>query len=264
MRADGEEFPVELAINRIAEADPPMFTGTIRDISVPPPRRSSETRARRADQLEAILQRRGGRRDRAGARRHAPVRQRRRGEDARLRVHRGAAERPARRDHGPLRRSSTRTGGRSRSRRCPAAARSWARTTPRRRALPRARDRRGALVGRQGHPDPRRGRQGDHGDQRDRGHHRAQARGAVPALPRAQRRGARLLAGPGRAARGGGEPGGARRSRTGARWTSPTEAGRHRAEGARPRGPRACASGRIELQRALPARPERRRPASTR
>ena len=33
MRADGEEFPVELAINRIAEAEPPMFTGTIRDIT---------------------------------------------------------------------------------------------------------------------------------------------------------------------------------------------------------------------------------------
>ena len=30
---DGEEFPVELAVNRIAEADPPMFTGTIRDIT---------------------------------------------------------------------------------------------------------------------------------------------------------------------------------------------------------------------------------------
>ena len=33
VRADGEEFPVELAVNLIAEADPPMFTGTIRDIT---------------------------------------------------------------------------------------------------------------------------------------------------------------------------------------------------------------------------------------
>jgi PAS domain S-box-containing protein len=67
MRADGSEFPVELAINRIGGADPPMFTGTVRDITA---RRSAErereellrleqmarvdaTQAR--DQLEAIL-----------------------------------------------------------------------------------------------------------------------------------------------------------------------------------------------------------------
>jgi PAS domain S-box-containing protein len=67
MRADGSEFPVELAITRIAGADPPMFTGTVRDITA---RRSAErereellrleqmarvdaTQAR--DQLEAIL-----------------------------------------------------------------------------------------------------------------------------------------------------------------------------------------------------------------
>ena len=67
MRADGTEFPVELAINAIKGTDPPMFTGTIRDITG---RRSAErereellrleqvarvdaTQAR--DQLEAIL-----------------------------------------------------------------------------------------------------------------------------------------------------------------------------------------------------------------
>jgi PAS domain S-box-containing protein len=67
MRADGSEFPVELAINRIAGSDPPMFTGTLRDITA---RRGAErereellrleqlarvdaTQAR--DQLEAIL-----------------------------------------------------------------------------------------------------------------------------------------------------------------------------------------------------------------
>jgi PAS domain S-box-containing protein len=67
MRADGTEFPVELAINAIKGTDPPVFTGTIRDITH---RRSAErereellhleqlarvdaTQAR--DQLEAIL-----------------------------------------------------------------------------------------------------------------------------------------------------------------------------------------------------------------
>jgi PAS domain S-box-containing protein len=67
MRADGTEFPVELAINVIRGTDPPMFTGTIRDIAN---RRRAErerdellrleqlarvdaTQAR--DQLEAIL-----------------------------------------------------------------------------------------------------------------------------------------------------------------------------------------------------------------
>jgi len=33
MRADGSEFPVELAITRIGVADPPMFTGTVRDVT---------------------------------------------------------------------------------------------------------------------------------------------------------------------------------------------------------------------------------------
>jgi PAS domain S-box-containing protein len=67
MRADGSEFPVELAITRIEGADPPMFTGTVRDISER--RRADQEReellrleqlARRnaaeaRDQLEAIL-----------------------------------------------------------------------------------------------------------------------------------------------------------------------------------------------------------------
>ena len=54
MRADGEEFPVELAINRIAEADPPMFTGTDPRHHRPVSRRSRCAR-RRVVQLEAIL-----------------------------------------------------------------------------------------------------------------------------------------------------------------------------------------------------------------
>jgi PAS domain S-box-containing protein len=67
MRADGAEFPVELAINRILGSDPPVFTGTVRDITER--RRFDEEReellrleqlARRdaseaRDQLEAIL-----------------------------------------------------------------------------------------------------------------------------------------------------------------------------------------------------------------
>ena len=43
VRADGTEFPVELAITRIAASGPPVFTGHIRDISV---RRAIEDRLR--------------------------------------------------------------------------------------------------------------------------------------------------------------------------------------------------------------------------
>ncbi len=67
MRADGSEFPVELAISRVEDSEPPMFTGVVRDITA---RRRAErerdellrleqvarldaTQAR--DQLEAIL-----------------------------------------------------------------------------------------------------------------------------------------------------------------------------------------------------------------
>src|SRR5205823_386537 len=39
-RADGSEFPVELTVGRISGADPPMFTGYLRDITE---RRRSET-----------------------------------------------------------------------------------------------------------------------------------------------------------------------------------------------------------------------------
>jgi PAS domain S-box-containing protein len=54
LRANGEEFPVELAVNRIAEADPPMFTGTIRDITSRLEAQQEREEAR--GQLEAILQ----------------------------------------------------------------------------------------------------------------------------------------------------------------------------------------------------------------
>ena len=48
------------------------------------------------------------------------------------------------------------------------------------RPLPPARHRRGALVGRQGHADPRRGRLRDDGDQRHRGHHRPTSAPSAP------------------------------------------------------------------------------------
>jgi PAS domain S-box-containing protein len=54
MRANGEEFPVELAVNRIAETEPPMFTGTIRDITARLEAQQEREQARA--QLEAILQ----------------------------------------------------------------------------------------------------------------------------------------------------------------------------------------------------------------
>jgi PAS domain S-box-containing protein len=54
MRADGEEFPIELAVNRIVEADPPMFTGMIRDITARLQAEKEREEAR--NQLEAILQ----------------------------------------------------------------------------------------------------------------------------------------------------------------------------------------------------------------
>ena len=54
LRANGEEFPVELAVNRIAEADPPMFTGTVRDITSRLKAQQEREEARL--QLEAILQ----------------------------------------------------------------------------------------------------------------------------------------------------------------------------------------------------------------
>lgn len=53
MRADGSEFPVELAVNRVGEREPPMFTGTVRDITER--RRAEEEREEARDQLEAIL-----------------------------------------------------------------------------------------------------------------------------------------------------------------------------------------------------------------
>jgi PAS domain S-box-containing protein len=53
MRADGSEFPVELAINLIAGTEPPMFTGTVRDITRR--RQAEEDREAARDQLQAIL-----------------------------------------------------------------------------------------------------------------------------------------------------------------------------------------------------------------
>jgi PAS domain S-box-containing protein len=54
VRADGEQFPIELAVNVIAGADPPMFTGTVRDITSRIQAEQEREEAR--GQLEAILQ----------------------------------------------------------------------------------------------------------------------------------------------------------------------------------------------------------------
>jgi PAS domain S-box-containing protein len=54
IRADGEEIPLELAVNRIEEADPPMFTGMIRDITAR--LQAEQEREEARAQLEAILQ----------------------------------------------------------------------------------------------------------------------------------------------------------------------------------------------------------------
>jgi PAS domain S-box-containing protein len=51
MRADGTEFPVELAINLIAGTEPPMFTGTVRDIT---DRQAAETEREELLRLEQL------------------------------------------------------------------------------------------------------------------------------------------------------------------------------------------------------------------
>jgi PAS domain S-box-containing protein len=51
MRADGSEFPVELAINRIGGTEPPMFTGTVRDIT---DRRTAEQEREELLRLEQL------------------------------------------------------------------------------------------------------------------------------------------------------------------------------------------------------------------
>ena len=97
MRRDGTEFPIELTITRIGEADPPMFTGFMRDITRRQAyeeererllgARAGRARGRRpvARPARRDPQRRGRRRDRPGARRQPAVRERLRGRDARLR-----------------------------------------------------------------------------------------------------------------------------------------------------------------------------------
>ena len=51
MRANGEEFPVELAISRIGGHDPPMFTAYLRDITE---RKRAEEERERLLELERI------------------------------------------------------------------------------------------------------------------------------------------------------------------------------------------------------------------
>ena len=115
MRADGSEFPVELAISQVEGAEPPLFTGVVRDITA---RRRAESErdellrleqlarldaTQTRDQLEAILR---GVADAVTA--QAPdgrllFGERRRGRDARLRIEPGPARGAAGRHPGALR-----------------------------------------------------------------------------------------------------------------------------------------------------------------
>ena len=52
MRRDGSEFPIELTITRIGEADPPMFTGYIRDITA---RKADEAERERSERAQRLL-----------------------------------------------------------------------------------------------------------------------------------------------------------------------------------------------------------------
>ena len=104
MRSDGTEFPVELAVNRIAGHSPPLFTGYLRDITR---RRQADDERERLLELERLARldadgregaavgdppRRCGRRDRPGTGRQADLRKRDCGAGARLLVGRGSRE----------------------------------------------------------------------------------------------------------------------------------------------------------------------------
>ncbi len=113
---------------------------------------------------------------------------------------------------------------------------------------------RAAVDARQGHPGVRRQRRRPAGDQRDRGHHRAQARRAGPALPRRGGARARGVAGVRGDARHRGTARGARHRRlvrgrrAGGRW-------RAGARGGHPRRSREGRGGHRD-RRPLPAGPE--------
>jgi PAS domain S-box-containing protein len=57
MRADGSEFPVELAISKVESADRTLFTGYLRDISE---QRNLELQLRQAQKMQAVGQLAGG------------------------------------------------------------------------------------------------------------------------------------------------------------------------------------------------------------
>ena len=171
---------------------PPGRTGAGRPLRArarqrPPLHRAARRRAGRAARRRGGQhdpRRRRGRRHRPAARRHARLRQRRGGPVDRLRLPGRAAGRADHAARGPLRdarRARRPSGGRAPAR-APGAARGEPRAADR--PQPAARRARDALDAREGDAGPCAGRERPARDQRDRGHHGAQARRARPAVPR--------------------------------------------------------------------------------
>ena len=136
MKRDGSEFPIELTITRIGEADPPMFTGFMRDITA---RKAYEEERERLLELERVArldadQSRGqlaailsGVADAVTAQAPdgtAAVRERLGGRDPRLRLRGGAAGGARRRARQAVRAARRGRASRSRPSACRAGSRS--------------------------------------------------------------------------------------------------------------------------------------------
>ena len=243
-----------------------------------------------ADDLRSILEGIADAVTAQGARRLARLRQRRRrARCSASRLRRGAAERPAGGDHGPLGAARRRPASRCRSMALPGRrALMGEEPEPMLVQFREPRRQRVALVAHQGEAGARGRRHGAAGDQRDRGRHRAQAGRAGPALPRRGEPRARRLArlrgdagddrqagGPGRrrlvrrrprrrravrdpARRGRARRPGQGRARPGARRALPRRAAH------RPRAPPGAPHRRVAAVAAHPGRADRRRRPRTR